>query len=406
MSFGLSPLTRLRHLGALRSLALLGALLFISGCATVPSRPQIVYTGDPVLDGRAELQVAPAKDKVVWNYRIAAAAMRRSQPDEARTQLDTAIPLIGGILANSADAKKARSLFSGEDSKTFIGEPYERVMAYYYRAILYWMDGQPDNARACYRTGQFIDSDAETDTYKSDYMLLDYLDGLVSAKLAGDGSDALARAQKLTKNKLPDYDTSANLIIFAEYGQGPRKYAGGEYGEELRFITVPSKTTYARLTMGGRTITIPSFDDLNYQATTRGGRVMDHILGKKAVFKSATDTIGNVALVGAAVSASQINRWDGRKSHNAENAALALGAIGLISKIASAATVAKADVRCWDNLPQRLGFAAAQFPAGNYQAKIDFYDANGVSQPLRSKTLNVTVKPDGDTVLFISELNR
>ena len=38
------------------------------------------------------------------------------------------------------------SLFHPESSKVFIGEPYERAMAYYYRAILYWRDGQPDNA--------------------------------------------------------------------------------------------------------------------------------------------------------------------------------------------------------------------------------------------------------------------
>ena len=57
-------------------------------------------------------------------------------------------------------------------------------MAYYYRAILYWMDGEPDNARACFRTGQLLDSDAENKTYVGDYALLDYLDGLASVKLA------------------------------------------------------------------------------------------------------------------------------------------------------------------------------------------------------------------------------
>ena len=44
------------------------------------------------------------------------------------------------------DAKKARSLFHEESKKGFIGEPYERVMAYYYRGLLYWRDGEPDVA--------------------------------------------------------------------------------------------------------------------------------------------------------------------------------------------------------------------------------------------------------------------
>jgi len=384
----------------------LGLLLLLTGCETLPDRSRIAYTGDPVIDGKSELQVALPKDKVVWNYRVAAAALRRGQPDEARIQLDTAIPLVGGILANGADAKKARRLFSGEDSKTFIGEPYERVMAFYYRAILYWQDGQADNARACYRTGQFIDSDAEADTYKGDYILLDYLEGFITAKLAGDGSDALARARKNSKLRLPDYDTEANLIVFGEFGNGPRKYAGGEFGEELRFGTTNSATSFARLSIGDTIVAIQTYDDLNFQATTRGGRVMDHILGRKAVFKSATDTIGDAALVGGVVAASQINRWDGRKSHNAENLALALGAVGLISKLASAATVAKADTREWNNLPQRLAWGCARVAPGEYNAKLEFFDTQGRLLGVKTRMIPVTVKADGDTVLFVSELTR
>lgn len=408
MSSGATPLpSHPRSLGLRFSAGLLGLLFLLTACETIPDRPRIAYTGDPVVDGRAELQAAQPKDRVLWNYRIAAAALRRNQPDEARVQLDTAIPLIGGILANSADAKKARGLFSGEDSKTFIGEPYERVMAYYYRAILYWMEGQPDNARACYRTGQLIDSDAESNAYKSDYILLDYLDGFVSTKLAADGEDALARAQKNARGgTLPAYNPNANLIVFAEYGQGPRKYGSGEYGEQLRFITTQSRTTHARLTIGNQVVPLPTFDDLNYQATTRGGRVMDYILGRKAVFKSTTNAVGDVALTGAAIAASSMRRYDGSTNRDAANAAMVLGAIGLISKLTSAATTPKADTRTWDNLPQRLSFAAAQVAPGEYPAKVEFYDKDGMLLAARTKSFNITVKPDGDTVIFVSELSR
>ena len=52
-----------------------------------------------------------------------------------------------------------------------------------------------------------------------------------------------------------------------------------------------------------QSVHVGPYDDLNFQATTRGGRVMDHILANKAVFKSATDTAGNVAIVGGAITA-------------------------------------------------------------------------------------------------------
>lgn len=376
-------------------------LLGLTGCATVPERAQPRLTGDPIIDGNTLRAAAPVQDRVLWDYRIAASALRAGQPDEAKLRLDTALPLIGGILANDADAKKARSLFSAESTKTFIGEPHERVMAYYYRGLLYWRDGQPDNARACYRSGQLIDSDAETAEYKSDYVLLDYLDGLVSAKLAADGSDGFARAQANAKNlKLPAYDPAANVLIFAEYGTGPRKYGGGEYGEQLKFFVKNSTAHAATLNLNGQSVNLPAYDDLNFQATTRGGRVMDYILGGKAVFKRTTNTVGEVALIGAMIAANNGSR-DG------DRAAVALGAIGLIGKIASAATTPRADIRMWDNLPQRLSFAALRLAPGDYPATLEFQDATGQTLSGLTQTLTLHVDPaDRDTVIFLSELKR
>lgn len=386
----------------------LAALALLAGCATAPSQPAFVPTGDPIVDGNARLATARPQDRVLWDYRIAAAALRLGNFDEARAKLDDAILNMGGILANTADARRARSLFSGESAKTFIGEPYERVMAYYYRGILYWHDGQPDNARACFRTGQFIDGDAETAAYKSDYVLLDYLEGLASAKLSADGGDAFKRAQANARGRtLPSYDPQANVLVFAEFGQGPRKYPGGEYGEQLRFMVADSRAHSATLTVDGRTVVLPAYDDLNYQATTRGGRVMDHILGNKAVFKTTTNTVGDAALIGSIIAADNIRRGDGTKRHDAENAAIALGAIGLIGKIAAAATTPEADVRTWENLPQRLSFAALRLPAGTYAATLEFLDANGRTLPASTQQVTINVDdPARDTVVFLSELKR
>jgi tetratricopeptide (TPR) repeat protein len=391
-------------------------LVAFTGCATVPDRPQVIVTGDAVVDGNAQRAAAPVKDRALWDFRVAASALRAANPAEAKLRLDDALPLIGGILANDADAKRARGLFSAESTKTFIGEPYERVMAYYYRGLLYWRDGQPDNARACYRSGQLIDSDAEAVDNKSDYVLLDYLDGFASAKLAGDGSDAFARAQANAKGKtLPPYDPAANVLIFAEFGRGPRKYSGGEYGEQLKFFTKDSAAYSATLAVNGETVVLPAYDDLNFQATTRGGRVMDHILGGKAVFKRNTDVVGNVALVGAAIAADNAygrrRRPDGTietyGNRDAQTAAVALGAIGLLSKLASAATTPQADIRMWDNLPQRLSFAALRLGPGEYPATLEFQDAAGRTLPGLTQTLKIQVEPaDRDTVIFLSELKR
>ena len=150
---------------------------------------------------------------------------------------------------------------------------------------------------------------------------------------------------------------------------------------------------------------------------------MDHVLGNKAVFKQTTDTIGDIALVGAVIAAGNIHQEKRRvvtdekgrkrvvtetdKSDGAETAAIALGVIGIFSKIAAAATKTRADVRMWDNLPQYLSFGSLQLPVGDHAAILQFYDANGQAVPDLARRLTISVAdPAKDTVVILSELKR
>src|ERR1700690_4481 len=123
---------------------LLAFLLMVAGCAT--TKHQVVLTGDIMVDAPNAIANGPPRDRVLWEYRLAAAAMRQSKYDLAKQNLDDALLTLGGIYGKDADAKKARSYFHAEAKKTFIGEPYERSMAYIYRAILYCCTGEPDNS--------------------------------------------------------------------------------------------------------------------------------------------------------------------------------------------------------------------------------------------------------------------
>ncbi len=386
-------------------LLLLAGLAFLQGCGS--ARP--TQREWPTAADRAGAYFE--RDRVLLDYRAGAFALRRGDFAEAKTRFDDAIARIGGIITNDADAARARSLFSPERTKPFIGEPYERVMAYYYRGLLYWRDGETDNARACFRSGQVIDSNPEDGIYRADYLILDYLDGFASAKLQADGMDSLHRAREIAGDRfeLPSYNPQANVLIFAEYGSGPRKYAAGQYGEQLHFLADDSPAKSARLVFAdGRTVVpLPPYDDLGFQAATRGGRVMDHILGNKAYFKTGASMAGDIAFAGAAIASEQARRRErqGKDERDAERAAVGLGILGMAGKMASAATQAEADTRQWDNLPQRLSFAALQLQPGIHHARLEFIGVEG--QVLEQLTQRVTFSVLGegrDTVLFLSEL--
>jgi hypothetical protein len=372
-------------------------MLVFSGCATTPQHT-VPMTGNILVDGPNMIADGPRKDKVLWQYRTAAAAMRQGKFDVAKPLLDDALLTLGGIYGPDAEARKSRNLFSSESRKTFIGEPYERSMAYFYRGVIYWRDGELDNARACFRSAEFEDSDTENKDYAGDWVLPDYLDGLATTKLGGDGSDALKRARAEAKNiNLPDYEPRANVIFILEYGPGPLKYGSGKYGEELRFRTRGSPVMSARIQTGKIDLPVAPCDNLNFQATTRGGRAMDHVLANKAVFKGATDTAGDVAMIGGLTTAAASN------NRTTQSVGLGLALAGLISKGISAATTPEADTRTWDNLPQYISFAAMKLTPGEHAVTIECRDRNGRSTPKWTKNFTINAPADRDKVVFVSD---
>ncbi len=372
------------------------AVVFAGGCASEPKSAP--HAAAPVSGAAA----VPKKDRVLWEYKTSLTSLRRGDFAQAKQSLDDALETIGGIYGTDKSARQARGYFHEESKKTFLGEPYERVMAYWYRGILYWMDGEPDNARACFRSAQLMDSDAADKTYSSDYAALDYLDGYATVKLNGDGSDAFQRAQKLSKiGALPGYNKNANTLVFLEFGNGPTKYATGEYREELHFNPGRSVAQGAWLRIANKAVRIGPYDDLNFQATTRGGRVMDHVLANKAVFKSGADTFGNAAIVGGGIAAVT---QQGRKNVGDE-VGLGLIAAGVLSKILASATTPAADVRAWDNLPQYISFTALELPPGTYNGTVEFTDAAGNVIPgfVRNFTFSTPAANGHDAVLFLSD---
>jgi hypothetical protein len=127
---------------------------------------------------------------------------------------------------------------------------------------------------------------------------------------------------------------------------------------------------------------------------------MDHILGNKAVFKATTDAAGNAAIMSGAILA---GTGAGRHSA-ADEVGAGLVVAGLLSKLVSAATVARADTRCWEALPLYLSFASFYLPPGTHTATVEFLSETRVPLGGLTKTVTFSVAEGGrDKVLFVSD---
>src|SRR2546422_1208167 len=66
-------------------------------------------TGDPIVDGRAAIEHGPKRDKVLWQYRTAAAVRYRSE--EHTSELQSRLHLVCRLLL---EKKKKKNNESGE----------------------------------------------------------------------------------------------------------------------------------------------------------------------------------------------------------------------------------------------------------------------------------------------------
>jgi tetratricopeptide (TPR) repeat protein len=399
------------------ALVLLAAVLLplVAGCATTSGR----LTAEERAAIEARLDALNPPDQLRPLYRIlylegernhvlnamklAGVAIRRGYPDDAKRVLDEAIVRIQAITVGP-EAAAARRTFREEAVKPFKGEPYERVMVYFYRGLLYYRDGEYDNARACFRSGQFEDAQAEGEEHRGDYASLDYLEARCSQKLNNpDAAAALERAgQNLRRGGLlPSTDPGNNLLLVLGVGKGPMKYCTGRHCSELRFQEQYTPEVRARVFVNGKAVEgTAELDNLYWQATTRGGRVMDHILAGKAVFKDTAGTVGDIGLmtgVGLGIA--------GAHSSKSRDELLIAGAaaatVGIIGKMLESGARPEADTRYWDNLPGSIQIASLKLTPGGHRVKVEFLDAKGVEVAGLGKEFTVTIPSDNKEQVII-----
>lgn len=322
-----------------------------------------------------------ARNQVLYLMRAGLASMDAGDFESAAEAFDGALAKIETVYASNPAADKARSKFVKEAYKDFKGEAYERSMAYYYRGVLYLHEGDYDNARASFMSAQLQDQWAEDQQYASDFALMDVLSGWAS-QCAGDPGLAAEFYAKAREKKfdiaIPRPDD--RVLLLAEFGRAPEKWAEGKYQEVLH---------YRQGDLGGASgVVFRLADDaliakegesLYRQASTRGGREVDAILAGKASFKQGAEGLAQGSSQGALTALQMSNSYSASGNYQAANtmayAGMAMGALSLMSSMAANAAKPQADIRYWDNLPERLVYVTTPLNGGFGQ--IDYLSAGG-----------------------------
>lgn len=313
--------------------------------------------------------------------------------------------------------ERAQSIWHGEANKVYKGDAHERSTLYALLALSFMDRGQYEDALRSVKNGLLADCFGSDDSYNADYGLLHYL-GWACASRCGekDAADrhreAMLRSIESQGVRMDDGSgllsgtaDSPNALVVVWTGTPPSYSRGGEYGEK-RMVLSGAKSQFDFVTVedasGDERIVPSGLGDVNFQATTRGGRLMDNVLRDKADIKENFKTAANASLVlsGACFAAGSALISGNEYLSIAGLCCYGAGVCCLVVDVAfmwaHEDVDANADTRSWQTLPGQLNVLPLNLPAGKRQLKVRGYICGDV---MMEKVLDVDVPDDGKTAV-------
>ncbi|MDO9530269.1 MAG: hypothetical protein Q7J27_14085 [Syntrophales bacterium] len=367
--------------------------------AKIPENRMRAYLADKPEELKPEFRAIledGQRNYVLNNMQVGVSALKLGHTEIAEKCFDEALKHIEAVFADNEKAGKARSLWYEEGMKDFKGEPYERAMSYYYRGLLYMLEEDYENARACFKAGIIQDAFAEENQNQCDFALLLFLEAFCSLKL-NDQELAKAALEEMKKLR-PDLahpDAKSNVLILVETGTSPRKLADGLGHAQLKFFrgrNIVEKQVV--LYVGDSKIMSYPIEDVAWQAMTRGGRPVDKIIKGQVEFRKTHEKIGstltdissNLLLANPVMSNSDTMGAIGA----------ALGIFGVAEMVMASRARTHADTRYWNNLPDTVHISHMGLDKGAYKLRIHYLNENGavVSEDQHKTTLVIDDKED------------
>lgn len=409
-----------------------GAVLLFASCAT--------YEGEYVPKSEAELaamemQNGSAHAKfVAGKYAEAEAEYRALSSEMTVSQSLYHLELLSTLLLQGKQAEadeliarlyeemetiwdpeleeKAMSIWHGETNKVFKGDAHEQTTFYMLMALSFIGRGNYEDAIRAVKNGVLADAESNSGDAVNDYGMLHYLGYVASLKLGqdDDAEEYLRRMQmSLEFRGYPgssgeDNNITAvkkiipNVLLIVWAGDPPIAVASGEY-EELRCLVRGASAFDAmsvKVDSGEEYFAPNALADINYQATTRGGRVMDNVLETQANVKAGVETSAGIL----AVTGASLMQAGALTDDNSSPLGLILFCAGGTSYLLGAITEeigswmnAKADIRYWHNLPGEFYIVPLALSQGRHTVTL-----NGFRHSDRAGSKTITFDVAGGTI--------
>ncbi len=373
-----------------------------AGCGNSASRVvRAYYSGN--VESAAGIQSSRLADtperhrnRALEELRMASVAMALGDRPTALSSLSAAVSRIEE--ARGREDRAERPLYSSSASRPFIGHPYERVMARLYLGSLRYADG--DYAGALEEFRRAVEADIEGVSWERvpDWPILRLMEGKCLAHLGRKDAAraAFEEAERIcAKRGFPKevvdqaVNMRANLSVLVEMGRGPAKTRWGEYGEIVSVEPLPRNIVRCMVSIdGGQWRQVPLLEDLDYQASTHGGRRVEGVVYGRPVAADALAAAGFASLLGSAFA------WR-------RDPALALAISGIALLGAASAVDADSDTRTWEMLPAAIAYIGFDLAPGLHSVRLEFYGPDGSRRPEYGVAFDAVEAPERDETMLL-----
>jgi tetratricopeptide (TPR) repeat protein len=332
--------------------------------------PRAVQTLAPLSD-------TPDENYVLNNLRLGAAALAMHDFDEAERAYFRAYQILNATRVNDA-GRELRATWLLESNKVWRGEPYERAIANLQLGMVYYARRDYDNARGAFENALFKLRDyadpknEQYVEYESNFAVAllmlgrcwTQLNNLAEARRYFDQASQLRPETARLAAQLAD--RSNNVLLYVEFGFGPRKIDRGMDGNALDFWPKPQQAgaiPSPRVTVNGTPVSLDGADvplfDSTAMALDRRWQTLDTVRKTKSYLGTGLLVAGAGATIYGA----------DRRDQGTALVGLGLMAAGALLKASSAA-----DLRVWEMAPRTAFVIPLNLPPGKHDVTIAFSD--------------------------------